>query len=184
MVLRGDGDVRFDAVVGRNVLTRCSDKPALFRAAANQLLAGGVLSLAEVIPRRGQRLSALAGSELQADELWGRWCAAEELIYQDLTDPMVNWDANDLERMCHEAGLVVDRAEVVPDTEERRVTPLQVSRWFSLNGPEERPSYAQHLLRQLTPEELAHVQELCARILSDQVVPWQTHTLFLVGRHR
>ena len=62
---RGDSELRFDAIVGRNVLVRRPDKRAILKLGASLLRPGGVLSLAEAVPRHAQRLTAL----LDQDEL-------------------------------------------------------------------------------------------------------------------
>lgn len=57
---RGEEGVRFDAAVGRHVLTRCEDKAGALAELRSCLQPGGRLVLSEVIPRHGQRLSDLA----------------------------------------------------------------------------------------------------------------------------
>ena len=52
----GNQEVRFEAAVGRNVLTRCADKTAALTCIRLCLRPGGRLSLAEVVPRQAQRL--------------------------------------------------------------------------------------------------------------------------------
>src|SRR5207302_876997 len=48
-------EVRFDAVVGRNALTRCADKTTALVQMRTWLRRGGRLSLAEAVPRQAQR---------------------------------------------------------------------------------------------------------------------------------
>jgi putative ATPase len=63
----------------------------------------GVLVLAETVPRHTQRLyRLLEQSKLDAD-LYQRLVAAEEAIYSDKLDPMVNWDTDEL-RVAFEVG--------------------------------------------------------------------------------
>lgn len=60
---RGFGDVKFDLIVGRNVLTRAPDRAALLAGLRALLAPGGTLSLAENLPRHGQRLTAFLPAE-------------------------------------------------------------------------------------------------------------------------
>jgi putative ATPase len=182
LALRGDGAVRFDAVIGRNVLTRRPDKPAVLEMAAKLLRPGGVLSLAEVIPRRAQRLTALLDLEPLGADLAEQVRAAEAAIYTDPVDPMVNWDADHLVELCRGIGLEVLRAECQQETAERRISPAELARWFAQEGGGDRPSYAEHLLNAISPAELAQVQALYEGELGEQIVPWTSTVLYLVAR--
>lgn len=182
MMLRGEGEVRFDAIVGRNVLTRRPDKAADLQLVAGLLRDGGTLSLAEAVPRRAQRVTALVEMDSLATDLTGRVCAAEEAIYTAPADPMVNWEVDDLVAACEAAGLEVVLAESERETTERRITGAELDRWFAQEGRGDRVSYAGHLLRAITPDELLRVQALYADQLCDQVVPWQSTTLYLAAR--
>ena len=182
---RGAQDVRFDAAVGRNVLTRCADKTAALRAIRACLRDGGCLSLAEVVPRRGQRLSALVDlTELDA-ALVARLQAAEEAIYDAADDPQVNWDSADLAAMLHTAGFEL-RAPLNVDVQEdeRHLTAAHLARWFSRSAEGSRPSYAGHLLSHLTEEELRRVETCFRRQLLDQIVTWQITLVYIIAVQR
>ena len=61
---------------------------------ASRLVApGGVISLAERIPRHTQRLYRLVDLAELGDDLAAAMVAAEEAIYARCDDPLVNWDA-------------------------------------------------------------------------------------------
>ena len=182
--VRGEQDVRFDAAVGRNALTRCAEKLAALGAIRAYLRDGGCLSLAEVVPRRGQRLSALVDLAELEPELRARLHTAEESIYDQAEDPQVNWDIVDLEAMLHTAGFTLRGALTsAVQEDERHITAAHLMRWFSRSGEGPRPSYADHLLTQLTAEELQRVERCFRRQLLDQVVPWQV-TLVYITAHR
>jgi putative ATPase len=180
--VRGEQDVRFDAAVGRNVLTRCADKTAALHAIRAYLCDSGCLSLAEVVPRRGQRLSALVDLADLEPELRARLHTAEEAIYDQAEDPQVNWDIVDLEAMLHATGFALRgalNADIQED--ERHITAAHLMRWFSRSGERLRPSYADHLLTQLTAEELQRVERCYRRQLLDQVVPWRTTIVYVIA---
>jgi putative ATPase len=179
---RGAEEVRFDAAVGRNVLTRCTDKTAALRAIHTCLRHGGCLSLAEVVPRRGQRLSALVDLTELDTALVARLQAAEEAIYHAADDPQVNWDSTDLAAMLHSAGFELRAALTVEVQEdERHLTAVHLARWFSRSAEGSRPSYASHLLSHLTEEELWRVEGCFRRQLLDQVVPWQVTLVYIIA---
>jgi putative ATPase len=182
LALRGDPEIQFDALIGRNVLTRRPDKGAVLDLAAELLRPGGHLSLAEVIPRHTQRLYALMALESLEPDLAERVRQAEEGIYTDPADPMVNWDADDLVADCQAAGLQVMSAETQKEIGERRIGASDLHRWFAPEGVDGRPSYAEHLLEWITPAELSEVRALYESQLANQTVRWSSTTLFLVAR--
>ena len=171
----GDEAVRFDAAVGRNVLGGQADKGGLCAVLHACLRDTGRLCLAEVVPRRAQRLSALVDLTPLGDELAARLQAAEGAVYEADNDPLVNWDAADLEAILRAAGFEL-RTPLCVETqdEERRITAETLARWFDVQAANRRPSYAQHLLKCLDAHEVARVEACYRRQLCDQIVPWRT----------
>ena len=176
--------LQFDAMIGRNVLTRHPDRPAAARVIAALLATEGRVALAEVVPRQAQRIYTLADlSDLGAD-LVDRIIAIEESIYGRPDEPMVNWDADDLRSAFEAAGLEVSLA-VEPHRQERQITRAQLDRWFDPVPNGDRKSYAGHLLADnaLTEEELARYKALLAQEL-DQPITWTTTIAYSVARRR
>jgi putative ATPase len=173
---RGEGDVRFDAAVGRQVLTRCKDKVKALAGLRSCLQPGGRLVLSEVIPRHGQRLSDLADlAELDTD-LVSRLREAEAAMYHMPDDARVNWDVPELEAALRQAGFEL-LAPLVPEVwdEERHLSAAQLARWFAMPERMDRhTSYAGHLLTHLSTDEWMRVERCLRRQLQDQVLPWRT----------
>ncbi|HSX79534.1 MAG TPA: AAA family ATPase, partial [Candidatus Saccharimonadia bacterium] len=121
LAAQDDQEVRFDAVVGRNAFTKCADKTGALAQMRACLRPGGRLSLAEVVPRHAQRLSMLVDlTELESD-LVARLRAAEEMMYQTPTDPLVNWDVPDLEAALVAVGFtLISALQCDTQVEERR----------------------------------------------------------------
>jgi putative ATPase len=180
--LRGEGEVRFDAVVGRNALGPTSDKVEALRSLVAWSRPGGRLSLAETVVGRAQRLYDLVDLSPLGEDLGRRVVEAEEAIYADAGDPLVNWGMADLGSALEAAGLV--EVAILEEVEgvEMLVSPATLERWFATDAGRERPSYAQHLLRQLTPGELAEVEALFQRQLAGQTIAWHTRIAFVVGQ--
>jgi putative ATPase len=177
----GAQDVRFDAVVGRHTLTRVAQKTAALVQMRASLRQGGRLSLAEVVPRQAQRLSALVDLTALGSDLTARLRTAEEAIFQTPDDVLVNWDVPDLEAALLEAGFTLHaplRAET--QAEERRITAAQLERWLTVSTTG-RPSYARRLLACLSEAELQRVQACFRRQLLDQVVPWCTTLVYITA---
>jgi putative ATPase len=171
-------DIRFDCIIGRNALIHELEKGAAAKLLAQLLQQSGVLVLAETVPRQTQRLyRLLEKSKLDAD-LYQRLVAAEEAIYSDKLDPMVNWDVDDLRVALEEVGLVVEVDEERELTQ-LHITPALIDRWFATTSATSRPSYAAHLAKNLHEEEIRVVKELFTRSLLHQTVNWESAIAFL-----
>ncbi|MEJ5199720.1 MAG: AAA family ATPase, partial [Anaerolineae bacterium] len=194
LALRGEADVRFDAIVGRNVVTSQSRQPpadAQYAVRSTQYVApllasllrpGGVISLAESVPRHTQRLYALVDLSALGDELADRLAAAEEAIYAAADDPLVNWDEDDLAAAFRAAGFADVTVEAVETTTDTRISSAQLDRWFTPVAAGGRPAYVQRLAAFLTADELAEVEALYRRKLTGAMVSWRSVTAYLVAK--
>src|SRR5262249_18455281 len=143
---------------------------------------GGRLSLAEVVPRQAQRLSALVDLTELGSDLGARLQAAEDAIYHTPDDPLVNWDLPDLTAALHAAGLLLHTALAYEThTEERRLSTAHLARWFTVSVGPGRPTYASRLLDCLSAAELQRVEVCFRRQLLDQIVPWRTTLVYVVA---
>jgi putative ATPase len=190
LAVRGEADLRFDAIVGRNVLsidarTAGSQAGAYLPATARQLATllrpHGTLSLAEAIPRHTQRLYALADLTPLSGDLARRLREAEEAIYAAPDDPLVNWDEEDLRGALADAGLSDVRLELEETSGELQVTQTLLARWFNPAPDGPRPGYAQHLAALLGPEEIAEVQALYLRQFLGRAIPWRSITAYVTA---
>jgi putative ATPase len=188
LAMRGEPDLRFDAIVGRSALTamrsgeRDGGRAAAIRTLVDLLRSGGGLSLAEPAPRHTQRLYALVDLSRLSDNLAARVRGAEEAIYENPDDPLVNWAEDDLRAAFGSAGLSDVTVEPVETMSEARITPSLLDRWFAPGTVNERPSYAARLAARLSAEELAEVERLYRGMLTGQAAPWRVVTAHVVGR--
>jgi putative ATPase len=183
LALRGEDDVRFDAIVGRNALGPLADKEGALRLLAALMQPGGRVSLAETVVRRAQRLYDLVDLSSLGEDLGQRLVEAEEAIYGDGSDnPLIAWLAADLAQSLEVAGFREVQFEEAAQEGEALVSSATLDRWFATAAEGERLSYAQHLLRCLSAEELARVEALFRRQLAGQAVSWQTWVVFLSGQ--
>ena len=178
----GDEAVRFDAVVGRSVLSGQADKTGLCAVLHACLRDTGRLCLAEAVPRCAQRLSALVDLASLGEDLAARLRRAEDAVYEADDDPLVNWDADDLEIILQAAGFEL-RTPLCVETqdEERRITAETLARWFDAQAANRRPSYAQHLLKRLDAADVARVEACYRRQLGDQIVPWRMAWIYVTA---
>jgi putative ATPase len=169
-------DLRFDRIVGYNALLQETDKLGLLRGLPDLLLPQGHLVLAESIPRRTQRLYRLLQADQVDPDLYSQWQVAEEAIYTQPSDAMVNWDSEDLVQLLIQAGWIV-HSQMQSFTTPLQVTSTLLRRWFSPG--EARPSYRDHLSHGLAASQLQTVQQLLTRHLLNQVIPWQSTLVLL-----
>lgn len=171
----GDDAVRFDAVVGRNALLPHSqgERRSVLTQLRTLITTGGVLSLAETSSRHSQRLYDLVDLSPLGDDLETRVRAAEEAIYSNPDDSLVNWDAAELAESATGAGYRQVETKVYAGTTQLHVTAAILENWFA-EERRPRPSYGQHLLCQISASELMQVRDLFERQLLGQTVPWQS----------
>jgi putative ATPase len=180
LAAQGGTPQHFDAVVGHNVLLDVADKPAAVTLICRLRAASGVISLAERLPRHTQRLYRLVDLTELDDDLAARVQAAEEAIYTQPDDRLVNWGEEGLAQWWAEAGCPAEIESEVEHTEVR-ITEGLLARWFAPLG-EERPSYAQHLAAELNVEEVEQVRALFQRQLLNQTVHWESRVAYVVAK--
>jgi putative ATPase len=170
--------VQFDCILGRNALLHEEDKASIIQSLMPCLSPQGSLILAETIPRHAQRLYRLLEPTGLDKKLYKHWMEAEESIYTQATDPMVNWDEQDLVTLFEAAGLTVQIHREETQTE-IRITSALLDRWFSQQDKDPRPTYASHLASSLSAKEVATLQDLFTQQLRNQIVPWKSTTAII-----
>jgi len=168
---------RFDAVVGYNALFDQPNKSALFKLLASLLAPQGYLSLAERIPQHTQRLYQLVDLTELGNDLSTRLIQAEEAIYADPADVMVNWDTADVGRWAEQAGLTVEQ-QTETDSSPMQISAAVLQRWFA-PATGDRLSYGQRLAVTLPPAEITLIQKLFERQLLNQTVTWGGRIVYL-----
>ena len=165
--------IGFEAIIGYNALMREPDKLACIQQLAKLLRPDGKITLYESIPKHTQRIYRLIDLP---DAFGGRWIQAEEAIYANPNDSMTNWDIDDLKSGFEKGGLTAE-IEV-----ERITTPMQISTallklWFGKT--QTKPSYASHLAKFLTDDEIAIAQQLLTNKLLNKTVDWVSSAVTL-----
>ncbi len=189
LALRGEGDVAFDKILGRNAFTRSEGRVEALTVVAAAQRPGGRLCLAQVLPKDGQRLCQLLDWSALPEELAEAVRQAEQSIYADAADPLVNWDAGDLLADLQAAGWLDADIQVDHQTSRRRISAADLARWFpegeTYEATEDRLSYAQRLAAAgLSPAEVNRVRDLYQRRLRGQVVDWRRTLLYVQASGR
>ena len=116
-------------------------------------------------------------SNLDAD-LAQRLIDAEEAIYSDHKNPLVNWTPEDLQAQFTAAGFANIHLQSKTHSTLRRITPQQLNHWFNPGGQQNR-TYAGYLQQQLGGEELRLIRKLFERELAHNTVQWTSTQAFL-----
>ena len=169
-------NVQFDCIMGRNALMSEPDKLQTAQTLAQLIPPGGKLVLAETVPRYTQRLYRLLQPHSLDASLYKRLVDAEEAMYVSQSDPMLNWDADDLRDAFASTGLVVDMV-VEQNSTQMHISSAFLERLFATKG--NRPSYAQRLGEKLTLEELERLKATFTQCLLNQTIDWQSAIAFL-----
>jgi len=170
-------EVKVDFVVGRDLFTRASGpgRAALARTLVGFLADGGALSVAQVIPALGQRLSAFSAG-LPAD-LVEKIESAEERVYSDSANDLVSWKENDLADAFRDAGAREVTFELQRFTDARRISERELLGWLAPGSP-----YGQALAASLTPSELSQATSAWRAALVGGEIAWTSSVAFIVAR--
>jgi putative ATPase len=171
--------LRVDCIMGRNVFMSQTNKAAIITSLIPWLNPDGIIVLAETVPRYSQRLYALIQAVWLPPGLWEKLKQAEESIYLDSDEPMVNWDEQDLYEDFATSGLKVAISKEESDTS-TLITPTLIKRWFAQTSkPAARSGYRLHLEKVLTTDEIEQVQQVFEEHLCHQTVSWSYTTVYL-----
>ncbi len=172
--------MRFDRIVGDRALIHASDKGERIQVIADLLQPDGKVALYESIPRHSQRIYRLLDfSKLGiSKDLRDRWMQAEEAIYSNPDDAMINWDAEDLRTLFERAGFTVE-LDVESKVNQISISSAMLDRWFSQNNS--KPTYLSYLSKFLSDAEIEIVRQAIVEKLLNKIVDWQAKSVTIVA---
>ncbi len=170
--------IRFEAIAGYDLFTRLPEKTLLLTLLRDAAASGCRLSFAQTIPSLSTRLSQLSdGLPVNIQRFL---IDAEQLIYQDKANPLVNWNAETLLQLMENSGFTVLQSEVTTHREFRQITPVDLGRWIEksyLPAISRLPgSTAEHSLSKES------ILEVMTPVLCKKPAVWETQTLFAAAR--
>jgi len=173
----------FEVVLGRNLLTRETDRAAVFGSAAKLLAEDGVLAFAETIPSLGTRLSEAAGVDGLPVKLADLIAEAEARLYGDAANPLVNWGPDELAAAAEKAGLSGVEVEVERFAETRFISEKNVEAWFgSPAAGRFEGVYGSLLAGKLDDAGIDALAAWCSSRLLRRTLSWKTAVAFVTGR--
>ena len=181
LALRDEEELLFDRILARNLITQLPNYSItdLLTPLKNRLAADGRLCLIQTIPKHGQRLCKLVDWSGESKTLANKVAKAEEAIYNDASDPLVNWDEADLQAGLAAAGFTIATNQLAREKGQRRITAAHLERWFD---GENGGTYGRRLREAgLNEKEVAKVQSLYQRKLEGQIVDWETAVAYIAA---
>jgi putative ATPase len=172
--------IRFDRIVGDRTLMEASDKGKLIKTIADLLQPDGKVALSEPIPRHSQRIYRLFDlSKLGiSTDLSDHWMQAEEAIYSNPDNAMINWDAEDLRGIFERTGFTVE-VEVESNVNQISISRAMLDRWFSQNNS--KPTYMGYLSKFLSDAEIEIVKQAIFEKLLNKIVDWQSRSVTIIA---
>lgn len=161
----------FEVILGRNVLSRLSEKLPLLNLLKGRLAERGVLHFAEGVPSEGSRLSDFCPADLQ--ELLKQ---AETIIYGGEGNPLSNCKSADLVEAFAKVGLTA-RLEQQDLFENRFITKADITRWLAT-------SYRGAWESLSVQVDLTRVEEELISLLAGRSIRWKHHLAFVEAVHQ
>jgi len=170
--------VRFDAILGRNLLLQSADMRGLVRKASALLSAMGTLVLAEAIPREGQRLSNLPETATLRADARNFLASAEEELFGDNDDPMTGWSVQRLHDELASIEGIALTLTVASDSAVRRISPQDIEFWFREGEKEERRSLGDRIRKMSDAATAEAIKAQLHGCLDFKETAWRSTTAF------
>jgi putative ATPase len=172
------GRVKFNIMIGRNILMRQADKKAVVERALGLLNQGGRIVLAEIVPCLGQRLSELMDRTKLEKEVVESFLKIEDQLFTDALDPMMNWDVETLKKLLSTIPEIHLKEFSILASPTTRILPHQVDFWFRPLAQGERKSLGERLREFLDESGISALKRFFHEQFDKKEVPWKTITAY------
>lgn len=181
-----DKNFKFDIILGRNSLSRVSNKLEYLKNVYK--LSGSKIILAETIPSKSQRLSIAILSVLKTIpeskkpkiDLVSILENAEEIIYESEKNLLTNWNENNLKDWLEAAGYQDISLLIKVYKEQKLISQRDIQNWFKPKGSEY--NYGTVLLETRDAEEIEQIKSSLIKIFKDKTIKWESTICFINGR--
>jgi putative ATPase len=170
--------VRFNVIIGRNILTRLVDKRMMVERALKLLHPKGCIVLAEVVPSMGQRLSELLDLSNHDASITRKILKVEQDLFSDTRDPMMNWDVEKLKSLLSGLPSVQVKEFTMTAAPNTRILLEQVDFWFRPSVLKERKSFGNRLQEVFDEAKIAELKRFFHQKFDKKEVPWKTVTAY------
>ncbi len=172
-------NLRFERIVGRNVLQKHAEKTVFLEKLKQWILPKGFFVFGETVPALGQRLSELIPDELLQPDFRKLLEDAEEGIYNDAENPRSNWTPATLRTELESANWNITRWQIKEFRTPTLIRSAQIEQWFETPANSPHSSYGQRLSANLSSEELNYLRNIFRNEVAGKVVEWRSVCLFM-----
>ena len=174
-------DLRFEKIYARDIFTAKEnigrDRTLIFNRLKSRLAEGAEIVLSQFIPSSAQRLSELAelsDIEKRHPQLYSAMVSAEQRLYGNADNPLVNWNAEDIASAAVDAGFTISSKPLIIE-ENRPIQASDIEKWFSTDGS----GYGACLTEYINEQEIIRLKELITAGTAGRAVKWQLNFLLL-----
>jgi putative ATPase len=175
--------VRFDKIVGCNVLLNIGQKVQFVNNCLRLLNASGKMVLAETVASEGQRISDLIDLARVDKPLYAMLCDAENELFNDGADPLVNWTSTAFVQTLQETIPLRLHSSLHIDSSRRRIAPKEIDYWFRTDTGTGRKSLGSRIAERDTTGQAEKIKQMLHAQLDNKDVEWKVVTLFMVLQH-
>ena len=172
-------ELRFDRIVGRNVLHNQNDKASFLKTLSKWISAEGFMILAENVPSLGQRLSNLISQDSLDSEFREKLILAEDEIYNNPQNPRCNWTPETLQDQLEAANWSIDCWHVKEYSTPIMIRKEHVEQWFNAQSEKQYSGYLYELSSFISQKELQVLNECFRKEIVGKVVEWRCVCLFM-----
>ena len=172
-------EIRFERIIGRNVLQKHVDKTALLETLKAWLSENGFLVFGETVPALGQRLTDLIPLEMLEPEFRKVLKTAEDEIYHDSDNSRSNWTPSTLRDELEAANWKILRWQVKEFSIPTMIRTAQIEQWFPTQANGLHSSYKQRLSAYFSQEQINALREIFRSQVVGKIVNWRSVSLFM-----
>jgi len=172
-------ELRFDRIIGRNVLHNQNDKASFLNNLSKWISAEGLLILAENVPSLGQRLSNLISQDSLDSEFHEKLILAEDKIYNNPQNPRCNWTPQTLQDQIKAENWSIDCWHVKEYSTPVMIRKEHVEQWFNAQSEKQYSGYLEQLTSLISQEDLQILNECFRKEIVGKVVEWHSVCLFM-----
>jgi len=169
--------VRFERIVLVDPVHLVSPWTELFALLEQAGTKGAELTMAQRIPRDGQRLSELIS--ISDRVLRESLAEAEERLFGDPDKPMLSWNQDTITAAVSGTGWKWRSSETMEVADNRTITAGHLNHWLA---PEREGSLGTAIVRNAGEEVRTRIAEWLARNLAGQTVAWRLRFLVATAR--
>ncbi len=172
-------NVAFDIILGQSAMSSEPDKFAFISRASELLSKDGCMVFSEPLHSQGQRLSEFLDLGSLGSPIAEAFLRAENTLFSQTSDPLVNWSAEDIEKQCRDTDRFKCTVQRMASNCKRRIGSETVDFWFRPSESGHRLSLGAHLRTIVSKNEVERIRRHIHAKIDNKDLQWSTVTVFL-----